>query len=223
MEKNIINNSIKQLRESSKKRNFDQTIDLVLNLKQIDVKKEDNKQDHFIALPSGRGKKIKICALVDQELFKEAKANCDKVFLEEEFSRLKKKDLKKAATECTYFIAQANIMPSVAKTFGRTLGARGKMPNPKAGCVVPGNINLKPVIERLQKTVRIITKNEPIIKVSVGTESMKDSDLAENISYVYSYIESVLPQGKNNIKNAILKTTMGKPIPLSEQTKNEAS
>ena len=73
MNKKQIENTLKQVRESSRKKKFDQTIDLIINLKQIDIKKEEQKQDHFITLPFGRGKKIKICALVDQQLFKEAK------------------------------------------------------------------------------------------------------------------------------------------------------
>lgn len=219
MNKQQILNTLKIVRENSKKRNFNQTIDLIINLKQLDLKKEDHKQDHFLTLPFERGKKVKVCALVNQELLKEAKTNCDHVILNEDFSKLKKSEIKKIVNECSFFIAQANLMTEVAKTFGKILGPKGKMPNPKAGCVVPGNANLKPLIIKLQKTLRVTTKGEPIIKIPIGTEAMKDEELVENVLFVYSHLEGVLPQGKNNVKNVLLKTTMGKPIKIEE--KNE--
>ncbi len=217
MQKQEILETLKKVRENSRKRNFDQTVDLIINLKQLDLKKEDHKQDFFVNLPYGRGKKVKLCCLADEELRKEAESNCDKVIMHNDFSKLKKQDIKRLAEENNFFIAQANLMPEVAKIFGRILGPRGKMPNPKAGCVVPGNVNLKPLVAKLQKTIRVTTKNEPIIKVAIGIESMKDEELADNAMTVYSSLEHELPQGKNNINSILFKTTMGKPIKVGEK------
>lgn len=223
MEKKEILEALKKIRETNTKRNFSQSLDLIINLKGIDLKKENQRVDLYLNLPHERGKPTKICAFVDKQLLKNAKENCDYVILNEDFPNYAKtkKDAKKLANECTYFIAQANIMTEVAKTFGRVLGSRGKMPNPKAGCVVPGNIELKPIVAKLRKTVRIITKNEPTIKIFVGTEAMKDEELAENIQFIYSHLIDVLSQGKHNIKSMILKFTMGKPFELKESVKDE--
>ena len=70
-------------------------------------------------------------------------------------------------------------MANMAGVFGKILGARGKMPNPKAGCVVPGTANLEPLVARLKNTVRLATKNDPIIRLSIGDEKMKDDDIAD--------------------------------------------
>jgi len=210
MDKKIILDAVKATREKGPKRKFTQSFDLILNLKDIDVKKEGNKIDYFFALPFGRGKKIKICAFVDNELLKQAKEMYDSVIFKNEFDAwgdIKKQ--KKLAKECTYFIAQANLMGQLASVFGKVLGPRGKMPNPKADCVVPANKEIKSLYERLQKTVRIATKNEPIIKVVVGSENMKDEEIAENIFAAYNSIISTLPQGEHSVKNFILKLTMG--------------
>ncbi|MDD5651129.1 MAG: 50S ribosomal protein L1 [Candidatus Nanoarchaeia archaeon] len=228
MEKKEILEAIKALREENVKRNFSQSLDLIINLKGIDLKREDQKVDQYLALPHERGKPIKVCAFVDKQLLKNAKENCDLVIVNDDFPNYakSKKDAKKIANECSFFISQVNVMAEVAKTFGRTLGSRGKMPNPKAGCVVPGNIDLKPIVTKLKKTVRVTTRSEPTLKVFVGTEAMKDEDLVENIDFVCTHITEALAQGKNNIKNIILKFTMGKPYEIGKgflTKKNESA
>ncbi|MFH0936291.1 MAG: 50S ribosomal protein L1 [Candidatus Woesearchaeota archaeon] len=217
MNKNNILDTIKKARENSKKRKFNQTFDLVINLKNLNLKKPEENVNTFIMLPYGRGKKTKVCALVGQDLVNKAKEVCDKVILKDEFAKLDKKDIKLLAREYDFFIAQVNLMPDIAKYFGKILGTRGKMPNPKAGCVVPVNAELKPLYEKLQKTIKVETKNESILKLAIGNESMKDDDIAENILNFYNTILGLLPQDKNNIKNIFLKLTMGKPILIGDE------
>ena len=77
MEKQKLIESIKVLRTSTKKKNFVQTIDFIVNLKDIDLKKPDNHIDLFVALHNERGKKTKICGLVGAELKEAAKEAFD--------------------------------------------------------------------------------------------------------------------------------------------------
>jgi large subunit ribosomal protein L1 len=125
--------------------------------------------------------------------------------------------LKKIASEHDYFIAQATVMPKIATSFGRVLGPKGKMPNPKAGCVVPPNANLKPLYDKLQKTVRVTAKTAMMIQAPVATEAMKEEDIADNIKTLYDQIIHHLPAEKNNIRRVLLKLTMGKPIKLDDK------
>jgi large subunit ribosomal protein L1 len=53
------------------------------------------------------------------------------------------------------------------------------MPNPKAGCVVPPNANLAPLVEKLKKTVRIKLDASPIYQTFVGTEDLEDEKIAD--------------------------------------------
>ncbi len=212
MDKNTILNAIKKVREISKKRNFQQTFDLVISLKNFQIKKNESRIDNFITLPHGRGKKLRICALVDQVMAKKA-TDFDKVIVKEQFNEYKNKnEMRKLASEYDFFVAQANLMGPIATTFGRVFGPRGKMPNPKAGCVVPPEIELKPVYEKLQRTVRMTTKGEPSIKVPVGTETMKDEAIVENILAIYNNLLSLLPEEKNNINKVIIKLTMSQGV-----------
>lgn len=217
MDKKKLLESLKQLREKSPKRNFTQKVDLILNLRNINLKNADENVDLFVTLPNAPGKKIKICALIGKELEDQAKV-FDKVIKREEFSKYQdnKKELKKLAQEFDYFIAQANLMTDVAKVFGKTLGPRNKMPNPKSGAVVMPTSNLSELKSRLEKIVRVKTKNEPILKTYVGNELMKDEDLAENILVIYEAVIKVLPQGEANIKNVLLKLTMSPALKVEK-------
>lgn len=224
MDKKQILESIKLAREISKKRNFKQSFDLVVNLKNLNIKKADENIDLFIQVPYNLGKEVKICALVDYDLEKQAKESCDLVILKDSFSKYenKKKELKKLARSYNFFIAQADIMPKVATLFGKILGPLGKMPNPKVGAVVPGNIaTLKILVEKLKNTIRLQTKNELTIKVLIGKEEMKDEEIVENAFIIYNTLLQSLPQEKNNIKSSLIKLSMGPPAYLNKEYKKE--
>jgi large subunit ribosomal protein L1 len=214
MDKEQFTEAIGRVRKNSQKRKFTQSFDLIINLKDINLKDPAQQVDVFIPLHYSKGKKAKLCALVGPELSKQAKDVFDTVILHDDFEKYAKdkKLTKKLAKEHDFFVAQANIMPDVAKSFGRVFGPKGKMPNPKAGCVVPPTANLKPLYDRLQKTVRVSAKTAPTIQVLVGNEEMKDSEVLDNIMTVFNSVIHSLPNEKNNIRKIYLKLTMGKTV-----------
>lgn len=219
MDRQQVLGALKKAKENSKQRNFKQSYDLIINLNNFDTKKNDINA--FISLPYERGKKIKICALVGRELEDNAKKSCDEVIVSDDFQKISKKEIKKLAGEFSYFIAQANLMSQIATFFGGVLGPRGKMPNPKVGCIVPPNANLAPLCEKLQKMVRVSNKKSPLLQCSIGTEEMEQEKIADNFMTVYNTILNLLPNEKNNIKDVSLKLTMGKPIIVEDAIKEE--
>ena len=208
--------AVKDMRENGKKRNFSQTIELFVNLKDINLKKPEEQVEFFTQAPQPVGKK-KICAIVGPDTETQAKDACDKVIMQSELDNYKKdkKAAKKLADEFDFFIAQANLMGQIAGAFGRVFGPRGKMPNPKAGCVVPPKATIKPLFERLQQTAKVSAKKFHVIHVVVGKEDMDDEAIAENIVYFYDQVTHHLPKEEHNVKNALVKTTMGAPIKLA--------
>ena len=216
MDKTKVLETIKSIKENSVKRNFNQTFDLIVNFKDLDLKKTN--LDLFFTLPYSRGKSIKICGVVGEELEKQAKESCDEVIVDlKKYSD--KKLVKKIAKNYDFFIAQANLMGQIASVFGRTLGPLGKMPNPKFGGVLMPGMNVKSIVDKFRKSVRVMTKKEPAIKCAIGKEDMKDEELFENFLVIYDGIIHSLPKGEHNIKSILLKLTMSKPVKIGEKIK----
>ena len=213
LDKAKILDTVKKLKADSKKRKFKQNVEVIITLQGLNLKKPEEQVEFFVTLPHVRGKSVKVCALIGPELKEEATKVCDKVILQQEFVEYAdKKKAKQLASEYDYFIAQANIMGQIAGTFGKIFGPRGKMPNPKAGCVVPPKGALKPLYDRLQKTLKVSAKTQLQVQCRIAHEGEEDAQIAENVEYLYSQLLQHLPNHDKNIKQVFLKLTMSKPI-----------
>ena len=201
--------AIAKLREE-KKRKFDQSVDLVVNLKMFDVRRE--ALNTFIFVPNGMEKSF-------AAFF--AKRN-DKVATVTEEDYVKYKDLKamkKLAKKYDMFLAAAPLMGKVATKFGRVFGPMSKMPSPLAGIVAQESDEMvEAMLEKMKRAVRVKNK-EMSIKVRVGKESMSDEELVENVDAAIVELEKKLPKGVDNVKNILVKFTMTKPIVLREAGK----
>ncbi|MBI1968563.1 hypothetical protein HYS49_01500 [Candidatus Woesearchaeota archaeon] len=214
MEKADIQKALDELKQQPK-RKFVQTYDLIFNLRNLLI--AQNPIDLFVTLPKSRGKVVKVAAFVDQQLAEQAQKHCDLVIRESEFSKYAdKKKQKQLAETYDYFLAQSTLMPKVAASFGKVLGTRGKMPNPKLGGVVPPTANFAPLRERLNKTVRLSAKKSMNLQCSIGKENQPDEDLIENILAAHHALARQLPNETQNIRNVELKLTMGKPVRIEQ-------
>ena len=148
MNKKRILEVLAELKKGPKKK-FTQSYDLIINLRNVNVKQ--TPVEFFVTMPNPKGKEVKVVAFVGPELIEQAKQVCDVAITELDFKNYDQKAMKKLAKTHDYFIAQATLMPKVAAAFGKTLGTSGKMPNPKLGCVVPPNAQLAVLKEKLTK------------------------------------------------------------------------
>ena len=200
--------AVKKTREA-KKRNFKQSFDLAINLKNIDLKNPENRVKTEIKLPHGTGKETKIGVFVDS-LASQAK-NIENIIVikKDQLSFLgkNKKEAKKIAKGCRYFLAEAPLMPLVGKNLGPVLAPRNLMPLP-----IPPNANLETMINEKRNVLKINLKDSPTIHVGVGTEDMDDQKIAENIDAIIKNVVPKLPKGKQQVKNYVIKLTMGKPV-----------
>ncbi len=213
MDREKILKAVKEAKALAKPRNFTQSVDLIVNLKELDFTRPENRIRQNVVLPHGRGKDAKIAVIGKGDLAAQAEELGLTVIRQEELDELGKnrKKAKKIANEHDFFIAQADMMPIVGKTLGPVLGPRGKMPQP-----VPANANLKPIVERLKKTVTINTRDKPSFKVLVGNEKMSDEELAENIEAILNTVAKKYEKGLYHIKSAYTKLTMGPAVPIEK-------
>lgn len=197
-------NAIKQLREKSGKRKFAQSIDLIISLKEFDLKKPENKFSDEVFLPHGKGRESSVIIFADN--IKEAGTD---VFSTEEVNNLakNKREAKKLVANTDFFLAEAKLMPVIGKVLGQYVGPRGKLPK-----IITGDV--KSLVKNYKKAVRIRVKDAPVIQAIVGKEDMKDEQLAENIEAVMKFLETKLPKGKGNIGKIVMKMTMGKPMKI---------
>ncbi|MFA6073042.1 MAG: hypothetical protein WC758_02945 [Candidatus Woesearchaeota archaeon] len=215
MDRKSVENALKELRKEEHKKKFSQSLDLIINLKDINLKNTDETVDFFATMNHGLGRKMKVAIFAGPELEEKAKQVCDLVIPLKDFDKYTDKKLaKKLAAKYDFFLAQAEIMPKVAQIFGRVLGPRNKMPNPKLGSVVPAKGQVDALYERLQRTVRVSAKKAPVIQVKIGSEAMKDDELIDNILLVYDQVVHHTPKEKANIRSAFVKLTMSKPIKI---------
>ena len=198
--------AVQKALEGAKKRNFVETVELAINLKDVDLSVPKNRITEDIILPNGRGKAVRICVIGGGELALKAKDVADLVITPEELQALAddKKQAKKIANTTNYFIAEAPLMAVVGKRLGTVLGPRGKMPKP-----IPPGADPTGMIESLRKTVSVRTKDRITFHAPVGTADMPVEQIAENIDALLKRIELKLEKGRMNIESSYVKTTMG--------------
>jgi large subunit ribosomal protein L1 len=205
--------AVKKALEESKKleRKFKQSVDVVINLKNIDMNEAKNRIEDEVMLPHGRGAEAKLAMFASGELALKSKTHVDLLIKPEEIEELAKdkKKFKKIADEIDFFIAEAPLMPTIGKTLGVILGPRGKMPKP-----VPPTIDISGVAKNLRKTVKVRSKTTKTIQATVGREEMNSEQIAENIDAILKRLEGKLERGKLNIGSVYVKTTMGPPTRL---------
>jgi len=198
-----LKNALDELRKIEK-REFSQSVDLVVNLKGVDLKRDS--VNTVVKLPHKVNEK-RVCA------FFNAPSHLVHTITKLDFPKYReKKDARKLIKSYDVFIASAALMPTVASTFGKVLGPTGKMPSPQLGIIGQENeAAIKDVLEKVSKSIKIKMK-EASIKVVVGKESMNDESIIENIKTAYHGIVEALPTKRENVKNVMIKFTMSKPI-----------
>jgi large subunit ribosomal protein L1 len=211
--KDDISRALGELRKDITKKKFTQSIELVVRLREVDLKKPENRINEAIALPNPPEKALKVCVIASGDLATRAKAaGADMLVGREEIENLAKdkKGARKLAQEYDFFIAEAPMMPLVGRALGSFLGPRGKMPTP-----IPPNAPIDQVIINHRKMVRVRMREQPVLQCRVGTEAMPDEKLVENIQAVVSRIEQKLERGFKNIGEILVKGTMSKPVKIS--------
>lgn len=202
--------ALEEMRESRKKGNFNQSIELIINLRDVDMKKPEGRIQEKIALPRSLDRKVSVCVFANGDIALRARrGGADLVLESAEIEGLMndKKRQRQIAKSMDTFIAAAPLMPIVGRVFGAILGPRGKMPTP-----VPPTANIEEEIGKHRRMILIRTRGQPVLQCRVGTEGMSNDELVENIQAVLSRVTGRLKRGVKNIEALYVKTTMGPSV-----------
>jgi ribosomal protein L1 len=187
---------------AKEKRNFVQTVELIINLKDFDFKKESVSL--YVEL-EGIEKKVGVI------LEKAMDVGFD-VAEWQELEAMQPKQFKKYASQYDYFVTTAKLVPLIAKKFGKILGPMKKMPDPKLGSIVTeaNEEKIKAICERLRHMAKIVNDKNSV-KLAIGKENNDKEVLFRNFVRVVDAIEK---SGKH-IKELLIKLTMSKPVKLA--------
>ena len=212
-----ITDLIKETKEATKERKFKQSIELIMNFKDIDVKK-NFQINEVIQLPQ-TSSPATVCVLASGDMGTKAKAaKADAVLGADELSKYaeNKREARKFINKYDFFLADTQVMPTVGKILGQLLGPRGKMPTP-----VPFNAPIDAFLQRFRSSIKARVRGSLSLSCKIGDESMDNAALAANAHAVLATIEKKLPNGDKNMKKIMIKTTMGKPVKQATEAKKK--
>ncbi|MEE8198246.1 MAG: 50S ribosomal protein L1 [Thermoplasmata archaeon] len=200
---------IQKALEQAKPRNFTESVEVAINLRDVDLSVPSNRIEEEIILPKGRGRDVKVAVFASGEMAVKARDAADAIIGPEDIEALAedKAKAKDLAQNHDFFVAEAPLMPAIGRRLGTVLGPRGKMPRP----LPPGGDPVR-VIRNLKRGVRLRSKDRPTFHAAVGTRDMKPEDLAENLETILKRVEARLPRGRMNIGSVYVKTTMGPAV-----------
>jgi len=197
--------AIEEAVEASEDRNFDESVDLIINFKELDLSDPNNRINDDLKLPNQADESIKVAVIGDSLNGDAADRAISESELEDMFDE--PNEAKKLADEFSFLIAEAPLMPKIGQHLGQVFGPRNMMPDP-----TPPGSDPTETIEDLRNTVRITVKDQPLLQVKIGKEDHEADSVSRNASAIYNFVEDNLPNGVNNVKNVLVKTTMGPSV-----------
>lgn len=209
--KEKIVDALTKARAAAPQRGFEQSIDLTVNLRELDMRRPENRVNLRVQLPNGVGsRRVLVFASGDLAL-RARRAGADGVISPNELQEMAsdRKAAKKRLKDFDVFIAEAPLMPTVGRVVGPILGPRGKMPTP-----VPPQAPIDSIIERERRAVVLRSRDRPLVHCIVGKEGMKDDEIAENVEAALYSLAGTLKRGMGNVRSAYLKLTMGPAVRL---------
>ena len=165
--------------------NFDETVDLAINL-DVDPRHAEENIRVTTPLPHGTGKTVTVLVLASGPKEKEAEeAGADYVGNKDYLSKI-----KNGWTDVDKIVATPDMMGELGK-LGKILGPKGLMPNPKSGTVT---MDVGKAVKELKAgQVELRVESNGIIHVACGKTSFDKEHLVENIKKIYDTIIKARP------------------------------
>lgn len=192
--------------EEAPDRNFRETVDLAVNLRDIDLDDPSNRVDESVVLPSGTGQETTIIVFAEGETALRAEDAADDVLGSDELEELGDDDdaAKDLADDTDFFIAEEAMMQDIGRYLGTVLGPRGKMPEP-----LGIDEDVVETVNQMKNTVQLRSRDRRTFHTRVGAEDMSADEIAENVDVILRRLHADLEKGPLNVDSVYVKTTMG--------------
>jgi len=197
-----------------KKRNFLETVELQISLKNYDPSK-DKRFNGTIRLRHPTRPKLSFCVLGNEKHCQEARElgaqegyDVD-AKSEDDLKKLNKnKKLVKRTLAKKYdmFLASQKLSKKVPRIIGPGLNRAGKMPIP-----VPESEAIQPKVDELISTVKFQMKKVLCLNAAIGHVGLSAEDIRQNVTLAINFLVSLLKKNWQNVKALYIKSTMGPP------------
>jgi large subunit ribosomal protein L1 len=198
--------------DESPPRNFRETVDLAVNLRDLDLNDPAKRVDESIVLPSGTGQETQIIVFAEGETALQAEDVADEVLSGDDLEDLGDDSdaAKDLADETDFFVAEADLMQDIGRYLGTVLGPRGKMPTP-----LQPDDDVVETVNRMKNTVQVRSRDRRTFHTRVGADDMPEEDIASNIDVIIRRLEANLEKGPLNLDSIYVKTTMGPAVEVN--------
>ena len=191
---------------------FDASVDIDVRLG-VDPRKANQMVRGVVTLPHGTGKEVRVLVLCTPDKEAEATAaGADFVGLDDYIEKI-----KGGWTDVDVIITTPNVMAKVG-AFGRILGPRGLMPNPKTGTVT---MEVGKAVQEV-KAGKIDFKVDKfgIVHTSVGKVSFTPAQVVDNAKEFLSTINKLKPSAAKGtyVKSIYLSTTMSPGLQIDPKS-----
>ena len=199
-------NAVSRALAEAPSRNFRETVDLAINLRDLDLDDPSNRVDRSIVLPRGTGRDTQIVVFAEGETAIRAEEVADRVLDSDDLSDLAddQNEARDLANETDFFIAETDMMQAIGRDLGTVLGPRGKMPTP-----LQPDDDVVETVNRMKNSIQLRSRDRRTFHARVGADDMDAEDIADNISVIRRRLEADLEKGPQNIDSIYVKTTMG--------------
>ncbi|GKY93989.1 hypothetical protein MPSEU_000365700 [Mayamaea pseudoterrestris] len=198
------------IEKKGKKRNFTETIEAQITLKNYDPVRDKRFSGTF-KLPAIPRPQLKCCVLGNAAHCEQAeRIGVDHMSVEDLKKLNKNKKLvKKLSKQYDFFLSSNNLIKQIPRLLGPGLTKAGKFPT-----LLGPSDDMQEKIDELKATIKFQMKKVMCLNVAVGNITMDAREVCVNTQLASNFLASLLKKQWQNIGQIYLKSTMGPSVQI---------
>lgn len=194
-----------------KKRNFMETVELQVTLKNYDASKDKRFSGTF-KLPEQPRPGLRMCMLANEahaEMCKEIGLDFLTVADLKKFNKDKKVIKSKLVRKYDAFLASDSLIKQLPRLLGPSLSRAGKFPSRVLSAENPSG-----KVEEVKTTIKFQLKKVLCMSLAIANVGMDDQSVSVNVQLAINFLITLLKKGWQNIKVIYIKSSMGPCFPI---------